>query len=109
MISKAWITQQIPHLNYDNAGRFGELVPIATVADEVGSTGAAEKFDLKIFAFLDKYDPDTDHIVLSGDPVIIAAIMMAVGEEYAGTNKTISLLKWDHKFQKYRQITLKAQ
>jgi len=109
MISKVWITQQIPHLNYQNARRFGELTTIATVTDEIESTEAAEKFDLKILAFLDEYNPDIDHIVLSGDPAIIAAVMMAVGEEYSGTDKMISLLKWDHKFQKYKQINLRSQ
>lgn len=109
MTGKVWITQQIAHLDYRDATRFGKIVVIATVSDEILSTESAAKFDGRLFKFLEVFNPDTDHIMLSGDPVIIAAVMMAVGEEYVGSDKRISLLKWDNKTHRYNQIILQAQ
>ena len=102
-MSKVWIIQRLRHLNYDEARRYGEVEHICDINDEVYSDLSRMRTENKVLDFIDKFNPDDDYVLLSGDPVIIAMVFFNLE---VGDRNIIRLLKWDARSGKYNPVNI---
>jgi hypothetical protein len=83
------------------AEQFGELVdlfpPHASFWD-------IEAIDTHLHNLMGDFDADKDHILLAGDPLLIAATGLYAAGGFDVT--TLSFLKWDKKGQNYQAFRI---
>jgi sulfur transfer complex TusBCD TusB component (DsrH family) len=79
--------------NYEKAKRFGDLIPITQGRVNVAST---DRMMQDIAATLTPMQ-EKDHILLSGNPVIVALVVAEVMHRYGSVN----LIYWDAMYQDY--------
>lgn len=88
-MSKVYIVQQSPKLNYAPAEKWGELIPVFPI-------GAQLYGDPQYFIDLARNRmceaTQTDYLLLAGDPCLIA---IAAAVFYEKTDGFMPLLKWD--------------
>lgn len=100
MKSKVYVTQDLGRINLVPATRFGGIEVVATKDCPTHTdTGA---FITQVEHRLANFDPNNDHLVLVGDPIVIG-ICTAI---LAGRWKTFNVLKWDRQELCYIPITL---
>jgi len=106
-----YVTQENPRLNYSDAERFG-TIKFLSVYDYSpnGNSKRNEKLLEGLHRDLRGFDPMRDHVLLTGDPVVIAIVFQIVAgqvlEGMCPDHGDISLLKWDGQNRKYNQIVI---
>lgn len=110
-MTTVYVTQENSRLNYSDAERFGE---IEFLTDREYNPIPGSKRNARtmtdIYTGLSGFDPTKDHLLLSGDPIIMALAVNVVAEKSrrnAGPyHGKISVLKWDGQKRRYNPIVL---
>jgi len=97
-----WITQE-NNKNYSQAKNYGE--PTFVTSFEYSSIANSKintviKKDIDTMA--NKFNPETDHLLFTGDPVIIALCVHAL----LAIHGSINVLKWANQDKIYNSINL---
>ncbi len=94
-----YITQDTGRINLMPATRYGELHVLTHRDCPIDNTN---EFITKIAHELSNFDPNTDYLVLVGDPVLIGVCVAIV----AGRWDRLTVLKWDRQEICYAPIKL---
>lgn len=97
-----FVTQEVPNLNYSAAESYGDVAflthrdfsPMAQSLNNVALMG-------QLKAGLVAFDPATDYVVLSGSPVVMAAVILILGSRGF---KTVPILRWSNRDSIYQPI-----
>lgn len=98
-----YIVQRNNNLDYKDAERFGrasilyERDAFPDNADE-----RTEQMTYIARSKLREFNPDTDYLLLSGDPIAISIVVLVLGEKH----NNIPVLKWDKENRAYFPVYL---
>ena len=98
--NRVFVLQRNPHLDYDDARRFGLLVPVIqrdVFVDDLPSR--LDQMKATIEAVLGKFDSSCDYLLLTGDP--IAIFMSGALLRDAGP---VKVLKFDRQAGRYYAV-----
>ena len=105
-MSKVFITQENSNFNYVPAEDFGTLVFMTSLEFSKHKDSQINKNILAtIKAQIDKFNPKTDYVLLSGSPVVNGAVFLALGEKF-GFSEEINILKWSNRDGVYQTMTI---
>lgn len=102
-MSKVFITQENPNLNYLPAEAFGEIVfmtrgDLSPVRNSLNNEALIDELRVKIREF----DVKADFIVISGSPVVAAAVFMLLRER----TETVNVLRWSNRDRVYQHLVI---
>lgn len=100
---KVYVTQENPALNYLPAEEFGEVVFLTRddfnpIKNSLANEALLADLQRKLKAFL----PDDDFMVISGSPVVSAAVFMLLRDR---TNR-VKILRWSNRDRIYQPLHL---
>lgn len=101
--AKVYVTQDDGTKNLNPAKQYGVLVPIAyrSIFPDEGGVGVAKRARSTLASF----DQDRDFILPVGDPIHIAAAMLALG--HLGI-RLVRVLKWDREGRTYYPVEIEV-
>jgi len=94
-----WIPQDSGKVNLAPALGYGILKSFSSVDCPISRIG--QTYDA-ICDWLCTFDPDTDYLLLTGDPVLIALCIAFLSR----SGERMNLLKWDRQERRYILLTL---
>jgi hypothetical protein len=102
-MGKVFVTQENPGLNYMPAEEFGEIVfltglDFSLVKNSLANIALVEGLKQQ----LAKFRPEEDSIVVTGSPVVAAAVFMIL----ASFTSEAVVLHWSNRDRAYRPITV---
>jgi folate-dependent tRNA-U54 methylase TrmFO/GidA len=103
MDRKVYITQENPNLNYIPAEEFGEVIfltrgDFSPMKNSLNNDKLIEEIRTK----LKKFHPVDDYLVISGSPVVSAAVFMIVRE----ITDTVNILRWSNRDRLYQHLVV---
>ena len=100
--STVWITQE-NNKNYSQAKNYGEPTFVTSFEYSSIANSKINSYILKdIDAMANKFNPETDYLLFTGDPVIIALCVHALLDIHGSVN----VLKWQNQDKIYNSIKL---
>lgn len=100
MKSRVFVTQKSSQKNYSRAAKFGRIIFILQEGTIYDANKA--KQDIEDVFKKEQFDPETDKVVLSGDPLAIGLVLFVTGK---CANK-LNILKWDKQSSDYYPIEI---
>jgi len=111
-MSTVFVTQENPRLNYSDAERYGEVVFVnvdeySPNANSIRNQNILDNID----RLMRQYDPTTDYLLLSGDPVSMLLTFNTAAEIARNSFEldSLRLLKWDGQNRSYNPIEIPIQ
>lgn len=97
-----FVTQEVPNLNYSAAESYGD-VSFLTNRDFSPMAQSLNNSALmgQLKSGLATFNPFTDFVVLSGSPVVMAAVFLILGTRGF---KTVPVLRWSNRDSIYQPI-----
>jgi hypothetical protein len=101
--ARVYVTQDDGTKNLNAAKRFGLLVAVAhrSIYPDENTPGVAKRAR----SILAPFDQDKDFVLPVGDPVHIAATLLALG--HLG-HRRVKLLKWDREGKEYYPVEIEV-
>jgi hypothetical protein len=100
--STVWITQE-NNKNYSQAKNYGEPTFVTSFEYSSIANSKINSYILKdIDAMANKFNPETDYLLFTGDPVIIALCVHAL----LAIHGSVNVLKWQNQDKIYNSIKL---
>lgn len=97
-----WITQE-NNKNYSQAKNYGEPTFVTSFEYSSIANSKINSYILKdIDAMANKFNPETDYLLFTGDPVIIALCVHAL----LAIHGSVNVLKWQNQDKIYNSIKL---
>jgi hypothetical protein len=100
-VGKVWVIEDSGH-NYAGALQFGEIEILCNNDYPFTDSSAQNKVIFDLNKKLRLFDPNTDRLLLIGDPILIG-ICFSLLTHYT---RVIPVLKWDRKRRVYLPTTL---
>jgi len=105
-MAKVYVTQYYCYFDYETASSFGTLVNLLDMGDEiypdkVESIGKAKSKIKEVFETRGGFNPLTDYLLMSGDPVLISAAVAEVIDGMGSERLPIKILKYSNVTKKY--------
>ena len=97
-MNKVYVTQEVLGRNITPARKYGELIQLFPAEAQVVISSVPTVRKLK--RMLSRFG-DGDHLLLSGDPIIMGLSMMAAADV---NNGVLTLLKWDRQDKEYYPV-----
>ena len=104
-MNRVFITQEMPQLNYTAAEEYGSI-EFLTRNDwsPIAASLNNEQLLRDIRSKLADYNPEHDHVVVSGSPVVAAVVFMVL----ARITRRVSVLKYSNRDQRYTKLTIEV-
>jgi len=100
--STVWITQE-NNKNYSQAKNYGNPTFVTSFEYSSIANSKINSYILKdIDAMANKFNPETDYLLFTGDPVIIALCVHAL----LAIHGSVNVLKWQNQDKIYNSIKL---
>jgi len=100
--STVWITQE-NNKNYSQAKNYGDPTFVTSFEYSSIANSKINSYILKdIDAMANKFNPETDYLLFTGDPVIIALCVHAL----LAIHGSVNVLKWQNQDKIYNSIKL---
>lgn len=110
MGGKVFAVQEVPHINYSDAERYGDIYFLARheIRGSRGNGGLNREIQKGIQSTLiGSYNPLTDYILLCGDPIAIG-VSIHTALTLAKEHGKIQVLKFDKTIGRYSDIEIEA-
>ena len=99
---RVFVIQRNPNLDYSDARRFGVLTPVIqrdVFPDDLPSR--VDKMKAVLEARLGNFDPDSDYLLLTGDPVAIFLAGALLRD-----SRQVRVLKFDREAGRYYDVVI---
>lgn len=103
--SRVFVTQENPTLNYLSAEEFGDITFMSRGDySPIKNSIANEKLLADLQRHLKSFDIDKDYIVVTGSPIVAAAVFLLLGR--FGYAHKVNVLRWSNRDHTYQPVTI---